>query len=309
MSALSADYFRYFAAGPETQRWGLALTAAGFTRVPANSPYPLGRHPADHDFVWERGRVLESMQIVFIADGRGWFESKPTGRRVVEPGNAFVVLPKTWHRYRPDPATGWTESWLEVQGPTVENLLRARVFAAGAAVRAIEPEAGLEESLNALHARARTAGPGFSAELAAAALGALAAWDKAGRIQPARSRISRAVIAAERHLADHLAEPVNVQALAQRLGVGYTHFRRAFKAHTGFAPWQYVLHLRLARARRVLAGGDVTLDALADELGFSSGFHLSSAFKRVFGVAPEHWRRRMARAMPPGPWPSRRTGA
>jgi AraC-like DNA-binding protein len=210
---MPTDYFRYFASGPESHRWGLALTAAGYTRVPAGSPYPPGRHPSDHHFDWEHGRELEALQIVFIASRRGSFESQATGRRVIEPGTAFAVLPKTWHRYRPDPATGWTESWLEVQGPTVEHLRRARIFAASAAVRKIELESGLEESLEALHQRARPAGPGFSAELAAAA-------------------------------------------------------------------------------------SDVTLDALAPQLGFSSGFHLSTAFKRAYGVSPEHWRRQLAHAMP-----------
>jgi len=298
MTLPTPAYFRYFATGPEARRWGLALTAAGYTRIPAGSPYPPNSHPADHALAWERGRVLEALQIVFISAGQGWFESEATGSRVVEPGMAFLILPRTWHRYRPNPATGWTESWLEVQGPTVENLVRARIFSAVTALRVIDPAAGLDEALEAVHVRARIAGPGFNPESAAAALGVLAAWEKAGRIQPARSRISSAILQAERLLADQISEPVNVEAIARRLGIGYSHFRRAFKAHTGFAPWQYVLNLRVSQARRILSSSDATLDAVATQLGFSSGFHLSNAFKRAYGIAPEHWRKQFVRAAP-----------
>jgi len=66
--------------------------------------------------------------------------------------------------------------------------------------------------------------------------------------------------------------------------------RRAFRAQTGFAPWQYVMHLRLTRARRLLASSDAKLDEVAARVGFSSGFHLSFAFKRAFGQSPDTWR-------------------
>lgn len=296
MPTVPVDYFRYFAVSPEIERWGVGLTAAGFTRVLPGALYPAGRHPPDHHFGWERGRVLDAMQIVLITEGRGLFETKTTGRRVIEAGTGFVILPNVWHRYRPDPARGWAESWIELRGGVPARLIAAGVISPATAVRKIDPAAGLDAALEAVHARARHAGAGFDPELAAAALGVLAAWDKARQVQPARSRILRAVTVAERHLTGHLSEPVSVAALARRLGVAYSHFRRAFKEHTGFSPWQYVLHLRLARARRLLAASDAALDEIATRLGFSSAFHLSTAFKRAYGQAPQHWRQKLARA-------------
>jgi AraC-like DNA-binding protein len=297
MTTTATDYFRYFAPGPEARRWGVALTAAGFTAVPARAPYPPKQHPADHHFGWERGRVLESLQVVWIARGRGVFESEPTGRRAIERGAAFALVPKVWHRYRPDPDTGWVESWIEVQGPVVENLLKAKVFSTSDPVRQANPAAGLEAALDAVHLRAREAGPGFDAELAAAALAVLAAWEKTARLQPARSRMVAAIAQAEQRLAENIAAPINVEELARQLGVAYSHFRREFKTHTGFAPWQYVLHLRLARARRMLASGDATLDEIAERVGFSSAFHFSAAFKRSTGIAPNLWRQQFARTV------------
>ena len=303
MPQSNPDYFRYFAPAPELSAWGLALTAAGYTRIPRHSAYPPSPHPSDHQFSWAHGRVLEALQIVLITAGRGQLDLRGAKPQVVEAGMAFILLPKVWHRYRPDPETGWTESWLEAQGPVVDGLLAKGVFAPGDGLRVGALAAGLDVALESVHALARPAGPSFDPELAARTFGVLAAWARAGQSQLEPTRVRRAVLAAERYLAEHHAEPVNVEALARRLGVAYSHFRRAFLAHTGFSPWKYVVHLRLTQARRLLAGSDATLDDLAARLGFSSGFHFSAAFKQAYGVSPDRWRRKMqagdGRATPP----------
>ena len=291
MPVINRDYFRYFPHHKISEAWGLGVSAAGYTEVKPGSSYPPTRHPADHDFDWERGRKLEALQVVSVPSGSGWFESVPTGRKRIIAGSAFLVLPGVWHRYRPDPATGWTETWVEVTGPVIGRLMNAGVLTAKAAVRRKVEAGGLEETLEAVHARARGTSSGFDPELAVRALSVLAAWTHAGQ-RALPSRAIRTVLEAERYLTAHHAEPVNIAALARRLGIAYSHFRRQFRKHTGYAPWHYVLRLRLTRARRRLAGSDAPLDEIAAELGFSSAFHFSAAFKQAFGEAPDHWRRR-----------------
>jgi AraC-like DNA-binding protein len=290
------SYFRYFAATADINLWGLGVTAAGFTQIPPHVGYPPARHPADHHFDWERGRVLDALQIVLITGGRGAFETRQGGVHTIETGAAFVLIPGVWHRYRPERDMGWVESWVEICGPLVDRLIRRGVFQAETAVRAGALEAGLDAALETIHARSRAGPAGFDAERAAGAFAALAAWKKSEQSTSSRhDRLTAAVEEAERYLADHHAEPVNIEQLARRLGVAYSHFRRAFKTHTGFAPWQYVLHLRLARAGRLMAASDATLDAIAAQVGFSSGFHLSSAFKQEHGMAPNRWRQELGR--------------
>jgi len=53
------------------------------------------------------------------------------------------------------------------------------------------------------------------------------------------------------------------------------------------------VHLRLTQARRLLVSSDATLDDLAARLGYSSGFHLSTAFKAAYGISPNRWRTQM----------------
>jgi AraC-like DNA-binding protein len=240
---------------------------------------------------WTHGRVLDALQIVLISAGSGWLETRATGRRRVEAGMVFLLLPKTWHRYRPDARTGWDESWIEVQGPVVNELLQTGTFLPGTILRRGAIDAGLEETLDAIHRRVQKDPVGFQPELSAAALQALAQCARIAPAPSAPSHIRRAVNEAERYLNDHHAEAVNVEVLAERLGVAYSHFRRAFRAQTGFSPWQYVLRLRLTRARRLLASSNAKLDDIAACVGFSSGFHLSHAFKQAYGQPPLLWRK------------------
>lgn len=299
-----SDYFRYFSPTAELRTWGLGVTACGRGRIEPGSPYPPTRHPEDHHFDWEHGRVLEALQIVFIASGRGRLEYRGRPPEVVPAGSVFALPPQVWHRYRPDAKTGWEESWVEVQGPIVDRLVKAKVFSTENRFRPRSQTADLELALEALHDRAVSAGPGFDALLGAAAFKVLAAWSALEGVPAELSHLKRAVLEAERELAERHTEPVNMEELAKRLGVAYSHFRRAFRQHTGFAPWQYVTHLRLSRARRLLAAGNPTLQDVAARLGFNSAFHLSAAFKQAYGIAPDTWRRRLRGQLPEHAWPS-----
>jgi AraC-like DNA-binding protein len=290
MPAAPTDYYRYFSTPRAAAAWGVAVAGAGRTHVPPGSSYPPARHPAGHHFEWSRGRVLEALQVVLITAGRGRLETRGARLQVVRAGDAFVLFPHVWHRYRPDPATGWVESWVELRGPTVERLLRAGALNPKVPVLPGALATGLEQALEAVHARARHPQPGYDPELAAQGLAVLAACHAAQHAPARQSRITRAVAEAERHLAEHLPEPLDMALLARRLGVAYSHFRKGFKAYTGYAPWQYMIRLRLSQARRILAASDATLEEVAQRVGFSSGFHLSAAFKQAYGVAPDPWR-------------------
>ncbi|MBC7366424.1 MAG: AraC family ligand binding domain-containing protein [Undibacterium sp.] len=119
--------------------------------------------------------MLEALQIVLITAGRGQLKRRGAKPQIVEAGMAFILLPKVWHRYRPDSETGWTESWLEAQGPVADGLLAKAVFAPDEVLRVGALAAGLDIALESAHALARLAGPAFDPGLAARTFGVLAA--------------------------------------------------------------------------------------------------------------------------------------
>lgn len=285
------NYFRYLPIPPELLKWGSVLAASGFTRIPPFSAYPPVEHPSDHALNWSHGRVIEALQVVFLADGGGIIETSSSKQERVEAGMVFLILPNTWHRYRPDRETGWVESWIEVRGPVVDGLLQSEGFPKGPVLRQGVLGSGIEETLNRIHLRVGADEPGIQPELAALAMQVLAQCVRIAAGPSVVSNIQRAVHRAERHLSDHYREPLRIEELAKDLGVAYSHFRREFRKHTGYSPWRYVIHLRLTRARALMASSDATLDDIAAQTGFSSGFHLSTSFKQAYGTAPDRWRK------------------
>ena len=109
---------------------------------------------------------------------------------------------------------------------------------------------------------------------------------------PPRSHSNRSLVSAQQELAQSFGSGEKLAAIAQRLNMSYSHFRREFRNETGLPPGEYQRRSRLRRARELLATTNLTLKEIAEELGYYSAFHFSSDFKARMGLSPSIWRRR-----------------
>lgn len=117
------EFYHYLPVNDDAMDWGLYITGAGRGRIPPCQSYPPKGHPSLYQFDWRRGRTLPEFQIILITDGSGVFESEPTGRKSIEPDTLILLFPGVWHRYRPDPATGWRERYLSLNGEIAHRLM------------------------------------------------------------------------------------------------------------------------------------------------------------------------------------------
>jgi AraC-like DNA-binding protein len=84
---------------------------------------------------------------------------------------------------------------------------------------------------------------------------------------------------------------IGLDQLAAVTGVDRFRLTRAFKAAYGMAPHAYLVQLRLATARRMLARGEQPA-TVAMELGFADQSHLGRWFVRAYGLTPALYRKR-----------------
>lgn len=112
------------------------------------------------------------------------------------------------------------------------------------------------------------------------------------------AQLSRSQLRAALQLIDdRLDTGIPLRDLADAVGLSPFHFCRVFKQSTGLTPHRYLVERRVERARSLLMAGGDSIAEVARRTGFCDQSHLTAHFKRVYGVTPRDFRRRLL----PGP--------
>jgi AraC-like DNA-binding protein len=281
--------------GRQEDPWECTATSVGYERVQRGSPYPPRRHPVDHHFDWDHGRILSAYQLVYVTEGQGAFESEvPPKCHRIEAGAVMTLFPGVWHRYAPDPKTGWVEQWIECCGPAFDRAKSSGLLRSERPVLRVGFPPELLQAFERCHSLAQQRSAGVQALLSTMGLHLLSVLLRAAQRHPGAPRpIDHKIAQAQGLLARRYHEPLSVERLAGELNVSYSSFRQAFKAQTGISPKQYQLQIRLHKAQDFLANTSKSVGEIADILGFDSAFHLSKQFKDSTGLPPQAWRKRL----------------
>ena len=89
---------------------------------------------------------------------------------------------------------------------------------------------------------------------------------------------------------DDPARPWTVAELAAEAGVSRAALARRFTELVGEPPMTFLTDWRLSLAADLLLEPDATIGSVAHQVGYSTPFALSTAFKRVRGISPRQYR-------------------
>lgn len=287
MNAAIDSFSRYLPPDSESSKWGWQLLDAGRQTTAPQAPYPGEGHPLAYRFDADGRRTLDEFQIVFITSGSGFFESASVTSAQVYAGMALLLFPGEWHRYHPNPNTGWSEYWLGFRGSDAARTMRA-FFNETAALHEVGQADAMIRLFDQLLYWIRQPVAGKEQILAGHIPLALAFL----RSKPgdhAGDSNAQLIIQAKAEMLGSLNQRTDLQALARRLGVSYSRLRFAFKKHTGYSPREFENAIKLNRARDLLLREGASVSETADALGFSSIYYFSRAFKKQFRSSPRKW--------------------
>lgn len=88
------------------------------------------------------------------------------------------------------------------------------------------------------------------------------------------------------YIRDMVSEPISVEDVAKFVCMSRSAFAHQFREVTGTTPYQFIKHMRLSEAKRILIENNVSMTEAARRVGYASLPHFINEFKRHFGVTP-----------------------
>jgi len=78
--------------------------------------------------------------------------------------------------------------------------------------------------------------------------------------------------------------------MGEWVGLSASHLRSLFAAELGVSPIAALQTQRTREARRLLAGGSLTVKEIARQVGYEDPLYFSRAFRKRVGMSPMEYR-------------------
>jgi AraC-like DNA-binding protein len=209
----------------------------------------------------------------------------------LEPGTIFSYGPGVRQDIAADPADPPIKYFLDFAGVKAREILRQCRLPPGTASRVFPPNE-IQNLFDELIRCGRSGSPG-SAELCRLLLECLALKISEDRAPAAGAgTLSFATYQqCRQHIERHFGKLKALQQIAQECHVDGAYLCRLFQKFDHQSPYQFLMRLKMNVAAEWLQQPGALVKQVAERAGFRDQFHFSRAFKSVFGVAPDIFRR------------------
>lgn len=95
------------------------------------------------------------------------------------------------------------------------------------------------------------------------------------------------------HINENFHEKISLQSLSERYSLNERYLNSVFKKITGRAIIEYLIKLRIEKAKRLLGFTSMKITDIALEIGFCDCQHFCKTFKKLEGLTPMEFRNKL----------------
>lgn len=240
-------------------------------------------------------RNRRDYQMLYVANGQAYFTIDGK-EHTVTAGQLVLYRPGDYQAYRYHAADRAQVYWMHFTGSEVASLVPSdmpRLMTVGSAAR-------ITRLWNLIIEELQLRQEGFEA------LCSLYLQEMLLLVQrrlhdtgDADKDMREEISAAQTYFSEHYREPIDITAYAVERHVTVGWFIREFRHHVGVTPLQYIIDLRVARARELLTHSDCSVAQVAALVGYDNPLYFSRLFRGRTGMSPLQYRKKGKHTPPP----------
>ncbi len=255
-------------------------------------PTDVGYFPRAQGHLRERPGGVDQAIFIYCTKGSGWCEL--SGHyHAVKAGELLVVPPRAPHVYGADESQPWSIHWFHAVGALLDSFLNELGVTADRPVMRIGEDAQLlalfEEVLDIVEHGYTTLQLLYASQTLSHLLAVMIRDHRSGHAEQATTQQKIAQTVA--YMKQHLHQPLQLDALAAVANLSRSQFTTLFRQQTGYAPMDYFTRMRMHRACQLLDTTDMSMKAVAAELGYEDALYFSRVFRNVNEVSPRKYQK------------------
>ena len=252
-----------------------------------------------HDFI----------EIVIILKGKGHFIINDE-KVLVSEGNVLILNPGTYHRSIPDSPHTLTECYLAFTDVDFVNAPRNFFpFFHGQKMLGKLPERVKKEIFQlccSIDRESQSRNPGRYFMLKAYLIQViclLLRFDRQEEIadqhclagyefkSPNKKYVVQQIM---KYMENHYKEKISLDQIAENMYLSPFYISKLFKSETGDTPINYLISLRMEKAKELLdQNSTLSIQEAAAAVGYEDAYHFSKLFKKYYGLSPLYYKARI----------------
>ena len=244
---------------------------------------------------------IDSFLIKLTVSGGGILEyGGSTG--TVGPGQFYWIDCMEWQKYYTDPEAGhWDVIWTHFSGATARAYYEAYCKLGGPTIGATLDGSPMYNILETLLRRCHSPDSmslteqnliqfdvqtsGILTQLI------MECFSSIGGNLGGQQQIPPVIRDIRIYLAEHYTEKITLSNLAERFNLDPFYLQKLFKRWMGQSPMEYLIYLRMTRAKSLIAGSTMTISEIAGTVGVDNISHFTRQFKKMEGMTPLQYRK------------------
>lgn len=228
--------------------------------------------------------------IHYILTGKGTYYA-PSGAHPVNTHDLFLIKPSESIHYQADRLEPWTYYWVGFNGTEIPGILNLCGFSDSTLVRSYDRDNRFQKVMERL-AYPTANGISQEYELLGNLYHMFSLLIETHTCEPLAKSVQYLNTAIEFIQQKYSYGDLRVSDVADYVGIDRTYLYRIFYEAFQMSVQDFILDLRMKKAKNLLKHADSSIGLVAYNCGFESQSYFSTTFRKRFGISPLQYRKR-----------------